>query len=234
MVAFAVLVLAFAFGAGDQYLGSLSAHPWSADVSLLSAPWLVLPFLAGATQREPRRAALLGVACTYAALAGYFVLTDSPVENAHYSLAGTRGFLVSDPAVLIGGLVTGPLFGWFGQQWRTRRALLGALAVAGALCLEPLVRRASVERIRFRDVWFAQVVAGLALAAYACSAGSGRSPQWSWSSGRDALADVVTPTGVTAGAERVESASCRGSRRGRSRLRRRNTSSSSRPARASG
>lgn len=61
-----LLALATAFGAGDQYLGSLSAHPWGADVSLLSAPWLVLPFLAGATRREPRRAAALGLACAAA------------------------------------------------------------------------------------------------------------------------------------------------------------------------
>ena len=161
------LVLSAAFGAGDQYLGSLSAHPWGADVSLLSAPWLVLPFLAGATQREPRRAALIGLACTYAALLGYFMLTDSPLENAHYSLANARGFVISDPAVVLGGLVTGPLFGWFGQQWRTRRALLGAIAVALALCLEPVARRASVNPIRFRDVWVAEVAAGLVVAAYA-------------------------------------------------------------------
>lgn len=161
------LVLSAAFGAGDQYLGSLSAHPWGADVSLLSAPWLVLPFLAGTTQREPRRAALIGLACTYAALLGYFMLTDSPLENAHYSLANARGFVISDPAVVLGGLVTGPLFGWFGQQWRTRRALLGAIAVALALCLEPVARRASVNPIRFRDVWVAEVAAGLVVAAYA-------------------------------------------------------------------
>jgi hypothetical protein len=44
----------------DQYLGSLTgsehtwAAGWSSDVSLLSAPWLILPFLAGATQHRPR------------------------------------------------------------------------------------------------------------------------------------------------------------------------------------
>lgn len=161
------LVLSAAFGAGDQYLGSRSAFPWGADVSLLSAPWLVLPFLAGATQRERRRAALLGLACTYAALLGYFLLTDSPIEHAHYSLAGLRAFLISDPSVVIGGLLSGPLFGWFGQQWRTRRALTGALLTAAALCLEPLARRVTVSPIRFQDVWLAEVAAGLMLAAYA-------------------------------------------------------------------
>ncbi|HKN64421.1 MAG TPA: DUF6518 family protein [Gaiellaceae bacterium] len=165
------LVLAAVFGAGDQYLGSLtgSAHTWAAgwstDLSLLSAPWLVLPFLAGATQSEARRAALLGLACTYAALLGYAVLTLSPVENAHLTLAGLRGFAVSERSVLVGGIVTGPLFGWFGGQWRTRRAISGALVTALALCLEPLARRVSIDPIQDRAVWLAEIVAGLAFAA---------------------------------------------------------------------
>jgi hypothetical protein len=165
------LVLSVAFGAGDQYLGSLTgsghawAAGWSSDISLLSAPWLVLAFAAGATQREPRRAAVLGLACTYAALLGYAVMTLSPVEHAHLTVATLRGFAVSERSVLLGGIVTGPLFGWFGQQWRTRRAIAGALVTAAALCLEPLARRAAVDPIRNRDVWLAEVVAGLAFAA---------------------------------------------------------------------
>jgi hypothetical protein len=165
------LVLSAAFGAGDQYLGSLTgsghvwAAGWSSDISLLSAPWLVLPFLAGATQRDPRRAALLGLACTYTALLGYGAMTVSPIEHAHFSVATVRGFLVSERNVLLGGIVTGPLFGWFGQQWRTRRAIVGALVTAAALCLEPLARRVSVNPIRYRSVWLAEVAVGLAFAA---------------------------------------------------------------------
>jgi Family of unknown function (DUF6518) len=161
------LVVSAAFGAGDQYLGSghVFGSGWPTDVSLLSAPWLVLAFVAGSTQREPRRAALLGLGCTTAALVGYFLLTDSPLEGAHYSLMNARGFFVSEHEVLLGAVVTGPLFGWFGQQWRTRRAIGGAFVTAAALCLEPLARRASVDPIRYRDVWLAEVAAGLALAA---------------------------------------------------------------------
>jgi hypothetical protein len=165
------LVLAAAFGAGDQYLGSLTgsghlwAVGWSTDLSLLSAPWLVLPFVAGATQREPRRAALLGLACTYAALLGYAVMTLSPVENAHLTLATLRGFAISEREVLVGGIVTGPLFGWFGQQWRVRRAITGALVTAAALCLEPLARRVTINPIQDRTVWLAEVAAGLGFAA---------------------------------------------------------------------
>ena len=171
MVVALALVLSAAFGAGDQYLGSLTgsghawAFGWSSDVSLLSAPWLVLPFVAGMTQRDPRRAALLGLACTYAALVGYALLTLSPVENAHFTLAGLRGFAISERSVLLGGIVTGPLFGWFGQQWRTRRAIVGALVTAAALCLEPLARRVSVDPIRYRSVWLTEVVIGVVFAA---------------------------------------------------------------------
>ena len=173
MVVALALVLSAAFGAGDQYLGSLtgSGHAWalgwSTDVSLLSAPWLVLPFIAGATQRDPRRAALLGLACTYAALLGYALLTLSPVEHAHMSVAAARGFVISERPVLIGGIVTGPLFGWFGQQWRTRRAIWGALITAAALCFEPFARRISREgtTIRSRDVWLAEIAVGLAFAS---------------------------------------------------------------------
>ncbi len=170
MVALALLLSA-AFGAGDQYLGSLTgsghawASGWASDVSLLSAPWLVLPFVVGATQREARRAALLGLACTYAALVGYGLMTLSPVENAHLTVATVRGFFVSERNVFVGGVVTGPLFGWFGWRWRTRRAIAGALVTAAALCLEPFVRKVTVNPIRFRDVTIAEVAAGLALAA---------------------------------------------------------------------
>jgi hypothetical protein len=177
------LVLSAAFGAGDQYLGSLTgsghvwAAGWSSDVSILSAPWLVLAFVAGATQREPRRAALVGLACTYAALLGYAVLTLSPVEGAHVTAASLRGFVTSERLVLVGGIVTGPLFGWFGQQWRTRRAVAGALLTAATLMLEPLARRVTIDPIRHRDVWLAEVVLGLALAAAVLAVRNSRSSQ---------------------------------------------------------
>ena len=165
MVVALALLLSAAFGAGDQYLGSghVFGLGWPTAVSLLSAPWLLLAFVAGCTQRDPRRAALLGFGCTAAALLGYFLLTDSPTEGAHYTVANARGFFVSEHLVLLGAVVTGPLFGWFGQQWRVHRRIAGALVTAAALCLEPLVRRASVDPIRYRSVWVAEFVAGLAL-----------------------------------------------------------------------
>jgi hypothetical protein len=57
-------------------------------------------------------------------------MTLSPVENAHYSATTAVAFAVSESGVLIGGVVTGPLFGWFGERWRAQRAWRGALATA--------------------------------------------------------------------------------------------------------
>ena len=160
------LVLAALFGGGDQYLGSLSWHPWAAEVSLLSAPWLLVAFLAGCTQQDPWRAALLGFACTAAALLGYGLMTLSPVENAQLNLHTVAGFVRSESPVVVGSVFTGPLFGWFGQRWRTERAWLGALVAAATVCLEPFARAAVGNGIRFRAVSLAEVSAGLAMAVY--------------------------------------------------------------------
>lgn len=174
------LLLAAGFGAGDQYLGSLA---WGADAAGLSAPWLLLAFLAGCSQRTPRRAALLGLACTATALVGYWLMTDSPAEGAQYTVANLRGFFVSNGIAVFGGLVTGPLFGWFGQHWRTRRALAGALVSAAAFCLEPVVRRVPLGTVHYlghgyvftqpigsRAVVIAEVAAGILFAGYVLAA----------------------------------------------------------------
>jgi len=41
---------------------------------------------------------------------------------------------------------------------------------AATLCFEPLARRVTIDPIRFRSVWIAEVAVGLALAAYVAAA----------------------------------------------------------------
>jgi len=166
------LVLAAAFGAGDQYLGTIARHPWGAARSL-SAPWLVLAFVAGGTQRGPRRAATLGLACTYAALCGYGLMILRPGGVHHLTFATALAYIGHERAVFLASLVTAPLFGWFGWRWRNGSAAAGALVTAAALCLEPFARAITERPIRFLDVAAVEVVAGLALAA-AVLARSGR------------------------------------------------------------
>jgi len=159
------IVLGAAFGGGDQYLGSLSAHPWGADISLLSAPWLVLAFLAGWTQPTARRGALLGLGCTLAAWLGYGLMTLSPLENAHLTAASAAAFVASESRWLAASFLSGPFFGWLGWRWRAHRAWTGALAVALAVALEPAVRsQTRVYAIRFRWIEVAEVATGCALA----------------------------------------------------------------------
>lgn len=166
MTAAVALVLAGLFGAADQYLGSFSMHPWMADVSLLSAPWLVLAFAGGSTQRAPLRAALLGLGCTYVALVAYGLMTLSPLENAHLTTTTAAGFVRSEARVIAGGVVTGPAFGWLGRRWRRDGAWAAALAAAAALCLEPVARIAAGRPIASSTVLLAEVAAGVAAGAY--------------------------------------------------------------------
>jgi Family of unknown function (DUF6518) len=170
MVALATVVLAVMFGAADQYLGSLEGHfghfAWAVDVSLLSAPWLLLAFAAGYTQRDARRATLLGLLATMAALLGYLFMTLSPTENAHLTSAAVAGFVRSDPFTFIGGIVTGPLFGWFGHRWRVGRSWRGALVAAATLCLEPLAHIVARRPIASFPVALSEVAVGLALGLY--------------------------------------------------------------------
>ncbi len=158
--------LAALFGGGVQYLGSLSMYPWMADLSLLSAPWLAIAFLAGFTQSDPKRAALLGLLCTFSAWVGYGAMTLSPLEGAEMSRAAVLGFVQSQRSIIIGGIVTGPLFGWFGHRWRKDRAWLGALVTAAAFCLEPLARNIYGLPIGSSTVVFVEVAVGIAMAVY--------------------------------------------------------------------
>ena len=167
MLIAAVLVGAFLFGAGDQYLGSFPTLFWGQVTSLSSAPWLLLPFLAGLTQRTGRRAALLGLAATLVAFLGYGVMTLSPVEEAHYSWQSVSGFLYSEAPAELGALVVGPLFGWFGARWRTEHRLPGALIVAAAFCLEPLAHDLRGDLLVTAPVTVGEVALGFLLAGYA-------------------------------------------------------------------
>jgi hypothetical protein len=164
------IVCGFAFGAADQYLGTnnIRLGLWASTLSAASAPWLLVPFLAGCSQTRPRRATLLGLTVTLAALAGYFALMWSPLEGVPPSqvLATYPSLLGSQWHNIAGGLVTGPLFGLLGQRWRVRRSWTGAALVAGAFCFEPLLRWVTGQLSPPAVVWATEVVVGAALAMF--------------------------------------------------------------------
>jgi len=168
MAFYMAFLVGAAFGSIDQYLGSISHIPWLGEVSLLSAPWLVLPFVFGCTQVRPRRGVLIGCVATAAALVGYFVMTLTPLEGVHLngSIGPVLGLLRSEATVIIGGTITAPLFGYLGFRWRTTRAWMSASLVAGAICFEPLAA-ATVGRLpHFSAVWIAELSIGCVAALY--------------------------------------------------------------------
>jgi hypothetical protein len=174
-----VALVGLAFGAGDQYLGTLTAASalgwWTVSLSGLSAPWLVLPFLAGSRQRQPRRAALVGEVIIWAALAGYFAMTLSPMEGVRFHLTALASIVRSDWQTEIGGTALGPVFGWLGYRWATNRSRLAAMLITGMLCLEPV----AVEAVgrgtgRSSAVWMAEVIVGLGTGAVFIAAARGQ------------------------------------------------------------
>lgn len=175
MVFLVAALVGAVFGAADQYLGSLHALGlWTVSASLLSAPWLFLPFVVGCSQPRWTRAAAVGLVATLCALAGYFVMVMGPFEGGHssFDLRELHGLLVSNARNIVGGLLTAPLYGALGQRWRTRRSWMSATLTAGAFCLEPLAQLLTGHRYPGESsVWPAEIALGLALGGYFLAAG---------------------------------------------------------------
>jgi hypothetical protein len=132
----------------------------------MSAPWLALPFIVGCTQERAARAAWLGLAATTCALLGYFAMTLSPIEGVRLSSVVVPSYLRSQLHVILPGLVTGPLYGWFGHRWRTSRAWASAALISGAFCLEPLARFLSGQSLGSTTVSVVEVIVGVIAAVF--------------------------------------------------------------------
>jgi hypothetical protein len=180
------LTAAFAFGAVDQYLqvvipaGHLSASLFAVQVSSMSAPWLLVPFLAGAWQGSQRRAALVGLAATWLAVLAYILMIISPMEGSHlgapppgwhgsYNQLTLHMFaatLASQWLWFAGGLITGPLYGWLGYRWRARQSTAAALLAALPVLLEPaavwLASRLNLGILGFAHFWWPDQPGGVA------------------------------------------------------------------------
>ncbi|HUB40024.1 MAG TPA: hypothetical protein VMA72_14330 [Streptosporangiaceae bacterium] len=141
------LTAAFVFGAADQYLPAaiptsshLGAYLFATELGKMSAPWVLVPFLAGAWQGGQRRAALVGVAATWLAVLAYVLMVVSPMEGVHLTPQAFALSLASQWPWFGGGLITGPLYGWLGYRWRARRSPAAALLVVLPILLEPGAR----------------------------------------------------------------------------------------------
>ena len=149
---------------------------WAYSVSGMSAPWLLLPFLCGVTQSVPRRAVLVALTGTLAALLGYFAFTLSPLEGVSLAAfpADAVGLVRSNLPWIAGGVLGGPLFGLLGHRWRTARSWPAAAAVAATFCFEPLARLGVGRLTPATAVWLLEAGLGACMAAYFAASRSSR------------------------------------------------------------
>ena len=106
----------------------------------LSTPWLLVPFFAGVQCTRLRQGALVGLAATFCALVGFYLLSTL-VENlgGHGFSGDLRVELTGNRAYFEGGIVTGPIFGALGAWWHRRPTARAAVLVGVLLIAEPLV-----------------------------------------------------------------------------------------------
>jgi hypothetical protein len=165
-----------AFGVAMSVLKGNNGGDVRNAIGNLSAPWLLLPFIAGAAAGERRvaRAALVGVLVSLVALAGFYLANTfvlglgrhSWLEDVRLTFAGGRYFQLA--------LLSGPVFGALGGLWqRSCWRPLGVL-VGGVLALEPLVWLAyerAGHAIYTSDtaVWAVEVAVGVCAAAVAAT-----------------------------------------------------------------
>ncbi len=140
-----------------------------------SAPWIVLPFIAGTCFSRVRSAALAGMAVTGMSLLGFYVAEAAVLDLGPHpwwvDLRLTAGSVnIYEKWGIFGGL----LYGTLGWLWAYRSKAAAAAAVGLAFAAEPLIvfllRRAGVWYGLLLDypwIWRAEVllgVAGIALA----------------------------------------------------------------------
>lgn len=149
------VVGAVIFGCLDArlYLGR-GAGFW---VSNVSSVWLLLPFVAGAAATRTRRGAIgLGTTLTMSAFAAFYGWTV--VHHANQ-------FTSRDVLFLVGGGVSGPLFGLLGRVWATHRSWVLGLPLVVAFVGEPYAWYRHVGRLPNPHViWTVEVAVGIGLA----------------------------------------------------------------------
>lgn len=129
--------------------------------------------MAGLTQERARRAMASGLLVTAAALVGYFAMGHSPMEGVpidrFFDRVLTQMRTGFNPLWIVGGVLTGPLYGLLGHRWRFTRSWISAVLVAGALCFEPLARGVAGMLSRHAVVWWVEIALGVAAALYFAS-----------------------------------------------------------------
>jgi hypothetical protein len=141
-------------------------------VGNMSAPWVILPFLAGTRYSRTLHSALAGVAITLVAFFGFYLS-----EAAVLDLGPVRWYtelrltLGSGRAYEVLGVGTGAVYGALGGFWRGRTHGAAPAALGLAFICEPAAVWA-IERLglwggggllHYRWLWIAEMTFGLCL-----------------------------------------------------------------------
>jgi Family of unknown function (DUF6518) len=140
-----------------------------------SAPWIVLPFVAGTCFARARSAVLAGLAVTLVSLLGFYVAEAAVLDlGPHPWWVDLRLTAGTVNVYERWGIASGALYGLLGWLWAYRSKTAAAAAVGLAFAAEPLivylVQRAGMWNALLLDydwMWTAELVLGLAAVALA-------------------------------------------------------------------
>jgi hypothetical protein len=134
-----IIVAAATFGAAMSLLKGNDAGIRD-DLGNLSAPWLLLPFFAGAaTNKRPLAGAAAGLTATVVALVAFYVANAFVLDLGPHSLLNDLRLTVGATGYwLPRGLITGPVFGALGGIWRRRGYPTVGVGMILLLDAEPL------------------------------------------------------------------------------------------------
>jgi hypothetical protein len=149
-----------------------------------SAPWVVLPFLAGTRYTRIWHAALIGLATTLAAFFGFYLAEAAILDlGAHPWYTDLQLTLGSGRLYEKWGLASGLVYGALGGIWKSRRLVLAPITVGLAFVCEPLIVYL-LDRMQiwggaelllhYRWMWVGEVLIGVAGIAYVLTAGMTR------------------------------------------------------------
>jgi len=137
-----------------------------------SAPWVVVPFLAGTRCSSVRRAALVGGATTLAAFLGFYLSEAAILDlGPHPWYTDLRLTLGSGRVYEEWGLFSGLVYGALGGMWATRSLAIAPIAVGLAFLCEPAIvlflRDAGLWGggdllFHYRSIWVSEILIGLA------------------------------------------------------------------------
>jgi hypothetical protein len=138
----AVLAGALAFGVAMSVLKGNGAGTRS-TIGNLSAPWLLVPFLAAVVASGGRvpRAIVIGTAASLVALGGFYVANSIVLDlGSHSWLDDVRLAVAGGRPWFELGAVSGPVLGALGGLWARFRRL--GVVVCALLVVEPVVELA--------------------------------------------------------------------------------------------